>query len=107
MSAGQELKPTSLRREGDGLAIDWNNGAKTFVAWGTLRKACPCATCNEERQKPPDPFRLVSDREVQAGAPQPAKMVPRGHYAYQIVWNDGHDTGIYTIELLRGLSAPR
>jgi len=107
MSAGSELKPTALCREGDGLAIDWNDGARTFVAWRTLRKACPCASCNEERQKPPDPFRLVSDQEVQAGAPQPAKMVPRGHYAYQIVWNDGHDTGIYTIELLRGLSAPR
>ena len=31
-------------------------------------------------------------------------MVPRGHYAYQIVWNDGHDTGIFTLEQLRQLS---
>ena len=106
MSSGAELKPLSLRREGDGLAIDWADGARTFVAWARLRKNCPCATCNEERQKPPDPFKLLSDKDV-AGPPQPAKMLPRGHYAYQIVWTDGHDAGIYTLELLRQLSDPK
>ena len=30
-------------------------------------------------------------------------MKPIGHYAYQIAWNDGHDTGIFTIEHLRQL----
>ena len=65
------------------------------------------ASCNEDRQKPPDPFKLVSDKELAAGAPQPARMVPRGHYAYQIVWNDGHDAGIYTLELLRHLIDPK
>jgi len=106
MSAGAELKPLTLRREGDGLAIEWADGACTFVAWQKLRKNCPCASCNEERQKPPDPFRLLSDKDL-AGPPHPARMVPRGHYAYQIVWTDGHDTGIYTLELLRYLSDPK
>jgi DUF971 family protein len=107
MSAGAALKPVSLRREGDGLAIDWSDGARTLVAWRTLRRSCPCASCNEERQKPPDPFKLLSEREVAAGDPQPVRMAPRGHYAYQISWNDGHDTGIFTLELLRRLSEPR
>jgi DUF971 family protein len=107
MSAGPNLKPLSLRREGDGLSIDWADGARTFVAWTHLRKNCPCATCNEDRQKPADPFKLLSDKEVAAGSPQPARMVPRGYYAYQIVWNDGHDAGIYTLELLRHLGSSR
>ena len=106
MTAGPELKPLALRREGDGLAIEWSDGRRTFASWQTLRTNCPCASCNELRQKPPDPFKLVSDKEMAAGAPQPAKMVPRGHYAYQIVWNDGHDTGIYPLELLRRLGEP-
>jgi DUF971 family protein len=106
MSAEADLKPLGLHREGDGLAIDWADGARTFVAFQTLRKNCPCASCNEERQKPADPFKLLSDREV-AGAPQPTKMLPRGHYAYQIVWSDGHDAGIFTLELLRRLSSSR
>lgn len=107
MSAGADLKPLSVRREGDGLAIDWADGARTFVAFQTLRTNCPCASCNEVRQKPPDPFKLLSDTDIAAGAPLPAKMLPRGHYAYQIVWTDGHDTGIYTLELLRHLSEPK
>jgi DUF971 family protein len=106
MSAA-ELKPTSLRREGDGLAIDWSDGVRSFVAFRRLRQNCPCASCNESRQKPADPFKLLSDREVEAGSPQPVRMSPRGHYAYQITWNDGHDTGIFTLELLRQLGEPR
>ncbi len=99
-----ELKPLALRREGEGLAIDWSDGVATFVAWRKLRTSCPCASCNEERQKPVDPFKLLSDREVTTGAPAPARMAARGHYAYQITWADGHDTGIFTLELLRSLS---
>ena len=107
MSPGAELKPQSLRREGDGLAIDWTDGARTMVSWQTLRKNCPCASCNEVRQQPADPFKLLSEKELAAGNPQPVKMNARGHYAYQIVWNDGHDTGIFTLELLRQLSEPK
>src|SRR5262245_35410504 len=102
MSAGG-LKPLSLRREGEGLAIDWNDGVRTFIAWRKLRQNCPCASCNETRHQPADPFKVLSEKEVAAGAPEPLRMVARGHYAYQIVWNDGHDTGIFTLEQLRQL----
>src|SRR5205814_28476 len=74
--------------------------------WLVLRKNCPCASCLEERSKPADPFRVLTPEEVAAGAPQPVAMRPVGHYAYQITWNDGHDTGIYTLEQLRALSTP-
>ena len=33
--------------------------------------------------------------------PKRAELV--GHYALQIFWSDGHSTGIYTFEYLRGL----
>jgi DUF971 family protein len=32
-------------------------------------------------------------------------MQPVGHYAYSIVFSDGHSTGIYTFELLRMLGS--
>lgn len=102
-----ELKPVSLKREGDVLAIEWADGVKTAVSWSKLRKNCPCATCNDLRQKPVDPFKILTDSEIAAGAPQPKQMIPRGHYAYQIVWNDGHDAGIYTLEMLRELGEVR
>ena len=95
--------PTALRREGDGLRIDWADGATTFTTWTTLRKACPCAACTEDGRKPPDPFRVLTPEEIAAGPPAPTAMRPVGRYAYQITWNDGHDTGIYPLDLLRSL----
>jgi DUF971 family protein len=98
-----ELRPRSLKREGDGLKIEWNDGVTTTVAWSVLRAQCPCAACIEERAKPPDPFRVLTPQEVAAGPPRPVAMKPVGHYAYQITWNDGHASGIYTLERLREL----
>jgi DUF971 family protein len=99
-----EVVPVSLRREGDGLRIEWNDGVITFVRWQTLREHCPCAACQEQRQRPPNPLRVLSPQEVTTGPLQPRAMTPVGRYAYQIVWNDGHATGIYTLERLRQLS---
>lgn len=99
-------RPLSLRRDGDGLRIDWADGVGTFVTWRELRKQCPCATCNDERAKPPNPFRVLSAQEVAAGPPAPLKMSPVGQYAYQIAWNDGHSTGIYTLAALRKMGQP-
>jgi DUF971 family protein len=101
-----ELRPVSLKREGDGLKIEWSDGATTFAAWRHLRTNCPCAGCIEERNRPPDPFRVLTPQEAAAGPPAPVTMKSVGHYAYQITWNDGHDTGIYPIELLRRLGEP-
>ena len=106
MAVDPALKPNSLRRHGDGLLIDWNDGIQTFVSWIELRKKCPCATCLEQQSKPANPLRILTPQEVAAGAPQPVQMVSRGYYAYQIVWNDGHDTGIYAIDYLRQISKP-
>lgn len=99
-------RPTSLARDGNRLVIAWDDGFHGFVPFAELRAKCPCATCNEERQKPPNPFHVLSDREVAAGDPVPVAMPARGLYAYQIVWNDGHDTGIYSLEYLRQLCHP-
>lgn len=100
------LRPIAVRREGDGLRIDWNDGVSTFAKFRDLRANCPCAGCQEERAKPPDPFKVLKPSEVAAGPPAPTAMRPVGHYAYQITWNDGHDTGIYTLETLRRLGQP-
>ena len=102
MSA-DHLRPLTVRREGDGLRIDWSDGVSTFAAFRHLRMNCPCAGCQEERAKPPDPFKVLKQNEVAAGPPAPTAMRPVGLYAYQITWNDGHDAGIYTLENLRRL----
>jgi DUF971 family protein len=102
----QAVRPTTIRREGDRLFIEWSDGFKGFIPFRKLRDACPCATCNEKRLQPPNPLKVLSDTELQAGAPVPVAMPARGAYAYQIAWSDGHDTGIYRLEMLRQLCEP-
>lgn len=103
---GDDPRPDSLRRDGDDLVIQWSDGVRTRVTLKALRDACPCASCDEARKRPPDPFRVLTPRELEAGPPRPTAMPARGHYAYQVVWNDGHDTGIYSLRLLRQLGTP-
>ncbi len=104
MSQSNAIEPVALRKEGeDRLVIEWNDGHRGVYAWQHLRTECPCATCREERAKPPDPFRLLSPAELTRGPLKPVAMSPVGRYAYKITWSDGHDTGIYTLEHLREL----
>src|SRR5262245_50825743 len=82
------LMPLSLRREGpDRLVIEWGDGHRGVYTWKHLRDHCPCAGCREEREKPPDPFRILKPNEL---VPLNAAGMPRvGRYAYKIVWSDG------------------
>ncbi len=101
-SVPQSIRPLQLRKEGDNfLVIDWSDGKTCKYSWQDLRKECPCAGCREERNQPPDPFRILKPEELQPL--RPVSMTPIGHYAYKITWSDGHDTGLYTLEYLREL----
>ena len=94
--------PVKLAREGeDRLVIEWSDGRRSSYLWSFLREQCPCATCREERDAPPDPFRLLSPAELQPL--KPVAIQPVGRYAYKITWSDGHDTGLFTLEHLRQL----
>jgi len=96
------LLPLALRKEGnDKLVIEWNDSHRSVYTWQHLRSNCPCAGCREERQQPADPFRILKPNELAPLAP--VAMTPVGYYAYKITWNDGHDTGIFTLENLREL----
>jgi DUF971 family protein len=98
----EALRPNRLSKDGDDrLAIEWNDGHRSVVSWQTLRAHCPCAGCQEERQKPPDPFRILKPNEI--GPLKAVAITPVGFYAYKITWNDGHDAGIFTLENLRSL----
>jgi DUF971 family protein len=98
-------RPITLRKEGtDRLAIDWNDGHRSIYTWKHLRDSCPCAGCREERLQPPNPLRILTPAELAPKPPiGPVAMEPVGLYAYRIKWNDGHDTGLFTLENLREL----
>lgn len=100
--------PTKLALSDDRhLLITWSDGVVRRYSFWELRNQCPCATCREKRlAPPPSPLALPI---VSAEEAQPLNVVgmkPVGHYAYTIQFSDGHDTGIYTFELLRELGQP-
>ena len=84
------------------LRISWDDGQTTEYSVSALREACPCASCREKRTaaaQPTSELPVLSPEEA-----QPTRIVamkPVGHYAYAIHFNDGHDTGIFTLEFLR------
>jgi DUF971 family protein len=94
--------PVRLSKDGpDRLVIEWDDGHRGVYEWQHLRANCPCAGCREEREHPPDPFRILKPNEL---VPlKPTKIEPVGRYAYRIAWSDGHDSGIFTLEHLRAL----
>lgn len=109
------FRPTALDKHGlEHLQITWNDGSIGIIAWARLREVCPCASCNEDRHKIMEPIskptdtglslRVLQEKEIpKTGIPAPKALTPVGNYAYKIVWNDGHDTGIYTFEFLYSL----
>jgi DUF971 family protein len=86
------------------LKIAWKDGAACEIPLPLVRKSCPCAQCNEERNKPQDPLRHFTPAQMGTAKVTSAELV--GLYALKIRWQDGHDTGIYSWDLLARLCNP-
>ena len=106
------LLPTKLQRaEPSVLVITWSDGQVRRYTVRELRDRCPCATCREKRTQSAAAPSAPGAGLLTVLSPQEARplvidgMQPVGSYAYQIQFSDGHDTGIYTLELLRELGA--
>jgi ATP-binding protein involved in chromosome partitioning len=94
--------PYAITRRDDGLHIEWTEGAQeVFHPARELRLACPCAACVEEMSGRP----LLDPATVPADV-RPVTVALVGAYGLRILWSDGHGTGIYTFERLRGPIPP-
>jgi DUF971 family protein len=106
MGFAMTSQPIKLALNNNVLTIEWSDGRRLDYEVADLRRHCPCATCRTERtrnggQEEPtedDGPPLTVDPGVTIRA-----MAPVGNYAYKILFSDGHDTGIYTLDLLREL----
>lgn len=95
-----------LITEGKGLEIDWQDGHHSAWNFAWLRHACPCATCNDERnqqgRKPGQPKARAAELLPMYTPPaKPSGAHAVGRYALQFDWLDGHGSGIYSWEYLR------
>ena len=102
-------RPASVKvhvSTGEGVEITWSDGHVSRYDFPYLRDHCPCALCNDERQKK-DKF---AESAAGGGASALPMFKPRvkaksanavGNYAVQIEFTDGHATGIFSFEHLR------
>lgn len=97
------MEPIEIKRVGeDKLQITWLDGFQSTITLKQLRDNCPCASCQGEQvgfQKF-EPIKIGPDKP---GKYEIQSIEPVGNYALQILWKDGHDTGIYSFEFLREL----
>ena len=91
---------------GTGMDIEWNDGHVSHYDFVYLRDACPCAMCNDEREKsgraPGEAVKLAPGAlPMFKAAAKPVSAEGVGKYAIKFKWNDGHDLGIYSWKFLR------
>lgn len=80
--------------------IAWSDGVTSRIPFDVLRRACPCAACRGEAGYA---GRFASDPELHPGEDELADISLVGAYGLNVVWADGHSTGIYTFDHLRKL----
>ena len=104
----EDVYPVGLERVDETtVRLRWSDGAEQSLTGEALRNHCPCATCREKRSAPPpDPLELPIVGDPADQAHTIVSMRPVGNYAYQVTFGDGHDTVIFTFELLRSLKQP-
>ena len=96
------MQPIDIQQIGQEVAIKWDDGSESFLTLEKLRRACPCAGCRGEvdimGQLHKGPEQTLSPTAFQLRA-----LNRIGTYAVQPVWADGHATGLYSFDYLRGL----
>jgi DUF971 family protein len=93
---------------GTGVDIEWKDAHRSHYSFPFLRDACPCALCNDEREKAGrEPGQSASPAPgtlpIFKPAVKPTSAEGVGKYAIKFQWNDGHDLGIYSWEVLRNI----
>jgi DUF971 family protein len=80
------------------LQIAWDDGHVSRHRLDVLRAACPCARCQGH-----SPEQSLNLKPEQFTGIRLTDLAPVGRYAYNFVFSDGHNTGIYTLRFLREL----
>jgi len=76
------------------VRIAWSDGHNSEYPFPYLRGWCPCAECQGHGGE----LRFVETPRADL-----TRITVVGRYALNLVWADGHDTGLYTYRYLREL----
>lgn len=126
-SAGDAVPVGLVRRSPSEIQIEWSDGKVLVYKASRLRAKCPCATCRERRRGDTDehdgqiddsdserlkslgPSKGLLLPVLSAAEAKPDTiegLKPIGNYAYNIVFGDGHRTGLFTLDFLYHFGEP-
>jgi DUF971 family protein len=86
---------------GAGVDVAWSDGHTSHYDFAYLRDMCPCALCNDEREKKAKMGPSAAALPMFKARATARKAHEVGSYAIQIEFSDGHSTGIYSFDKLR------
>jgi DUF971 family protein len=78
--------------------MKWDDGQLTEYEWDGLRRACPCAYCSGEGTFAGN---VNADTKFSEQQTTLKEVYAVGRYGLTPYWADGHDTGFYTLTMLR------
>jgi len=92
------LSPKEIKAKDGQITVLWSDGHLSRYGGRDLRLACRCAACVDE---------WTHENLIQSGsippAVNPTAIEVVGNYALHFSWSDGHNTGIYSYDWLRGI----
>lgn len=91
------MKPAEIVEEQKRIRIKWEDEHESVYSFEDLRQNCPCAHCSDARKTTGYVPTMIKNGVALKD------ILPVGNYAIQLVWNDGHMSGIYSFSLLRDL----
>lgn len=94
-------RPSQIAAIGNEIAIVWDDGSESFIAMDRLRAHSPSAENVGERDLLGVQYGGAGPKDFTGVTVRGWNMV--GGYAVQFEFSDGHNTGIYTFEHLKGL----
>lgn len=95
------MLPLKINTADNFLLVLWDNGSEAKYKLANLRKACPCAICSSEKENRGDSYiPIYTGDQLHISD---IKVI--GNYGINIIWKDGHNTGIYEFNQLSKLQS--
>lgn len=79
----------------DSVIIEWNDGRVSEINKYLLRKSCPCALCEVERDENHHDYNIFRGNKTEL-----VDVEVVGKHAIKFTWKDGHNTGMYEFDYL-------
>jgi len=96
------IPPKNIQLIGTELAIQWEDGSESYISSESLRANSPSAAVSGERDILGNQYGGETGKDYSQVNIDSWTQV--GNYAFRFQFSDGHNTGIYSYDLLRQLA---